>query len=67
MEKDKKILITGGTGYIGSHISVVLMQAGFDVIILDNLSNSSPIVLKRIAHLTGRIPFFEGDVLDRNI
>lgn len=68
MRKDKKILITGGTGYIGSHTSVVLMQAGFDVIILDNLSNSSPIVLERIAHLTGRdTSFFEGDVLDCNI
>lgn len=64
----KKILVTGGTGYIGTHTTVTLMQAGLEVIILDNLSNSSSLVLKRIAQLTGREPcFVKGDVLDSEL
>ena len=43
-----KILITGGAGYIGSHTSVELLNAGYDVVIMDNLYNSSEEVLKRI-------------------
>jgi len=63
MDKIKKILVTGGTGYIGSHTTVMLMQAGFEVIILDNLCNSSSVVLKHIAQLTGKAPcFIKGDV-----
>ena len=61
-----KILVTGGTGYIGSHTCVALMQAGCQVTVVDNLSNSSPVVLDRIAKIAGRAPrFVEGDVRDR--
>ena len=60
------ILITGGTGFIGSHTVVELMQAGHEVVVLDNLSNSSDLVLERIARLTGRRPrFVQADVRDR--
>jgi UDP-glucose 4-epimerase len=60
------ILVTGGTGYIGSHTVVHLLENGFEVIILDNLVNSSVKVLKRIEKITNRLPvFIEGDVRDR--
>jgi len=55
----RKILVTGGAGFIGSHTVVELLEAGFDVIVVDNLSNSSPIALDRIAQITGRVPTFE--------
>lgn len=59
------ILVTGGTGYIGSHTAVELIQAGHEIIILDNLSNSSPGVLDRIAAITGTRPHFvHGDIRD---
>lgn len=59
------ILVTGGTGYIGSHTVVELQQKGQDLVIVDNLSNSSPRVLDRIAGITGRRPaFVEGDIRD---
>jgi UDP-glucose 4-epimerase len=51
-----KILVTGGTGYIGSHTVVELQQEGFEVIIVDNLSNSSAEVADRIARITGKRP-----------
>ena len=54
----KTILVTGGTGYIGSHTTVELIQAGYQVIILDNLYNSSREVLKRIQAITGILPKF---------
>lgn len=53
------ILVTGGTGYIGSHTVVELMESGFDVVIIDNLSNSSIEVLDRIEKITGKRPLFE--------
>lgn len=57
------ILVTGGTGYIGSHTVVELIQAGHDLVILDNLCNSSPKVLERIKTITGTRPrFVEGDI-----
>jgi UDP-glucose 4-epimerase len=60
------ILLTGGTGYIGSHTCVELMGAGFETILLDNLCNSSPIVVDRISRITGtRPPFIEADIRDR--
>lgn len=60
------ILVTGGTGYIGSHTCVSLIQADYDVVVLDNLYNSNRKVLERIQALTGGTPkFYETDVLDR--
>lgn len=60
-----KILVTGGTGYIGSHTVVELQQAGYDVVIIDNLSNSNREVLDGIEKITGRRPeFVEGDCTD---
>ena len=54
-----KILVTGGTGYIGSHTAVELQQKGYEVIIVDNLSNSSIEVLDNITRITGTRPLFE--------
>jgi len=60
------IFVTGGAGYIGSHASLALLQAGMNVLILDNLCNSSEESLNRVAHLVGRKPLFiEGDICDR--
>lgn len=60
-----KILITGRTGFIGSHTSVVLAQAGHDLVILDNLCNSRADVIDRLATLCGNRPaLVEGDVRD---
>lgn len=53
-----KILITGGTGYIGSHTTVELLRAGYEVVICDNLSNSHADVVDRIEQITGKKPFF---------
>lgn len=62
----RKILVTGGLGYIGSHAVVELAAAGYEVVILDNLSNSKRSVLDRLAELCGRRPtFHEGDIRDR--
>jgi UDP-glucose 4-epimerase len=66
--KDLKpvILVTGGTGYIGSHTVVALIAAGYDPVIVDNLSNSKASVLERIAEITGkRPPFYKIDLRDR--
>lgn len=61
----EKILVTGGTGYIGSHTTVELQNAGYDVVIIDNLSNSSREVLDGIEAITGIRPeFVEGDCTD---
>ena len=60
------ILITGGTGYIGSHTAVELISAGYSVFLLDNLCNSKVSVLKRIEHVTGKLPVFQNlDIRDR--
>ena len=53
------ILVTGGTGFIGSHTVVELMEAGYEVVIIDNLSNSKIEVLDGIAQITGKKPAFE--------
>ena len=55
----KKVLVTGGLGYIGSHTVVELQNAGFEVVIIDNLSNSSLEVLDGIIQITGKTPLFE--------
>jgi UDP-glucose 4-epimerase len=61
-----RILLTGATGYIGSHTWLALLEAGFDVVGVDNFANSSPKVLERLAELAGRAPHFERvDVCDR--
>ena len=57
------ILVTGGTGYIGSHTCVALAQAGHDIVILDNLSNSRVSVIDRLETLCGKRPrFIHGDI-----
>ncbi len=59
-------MITGGAGYIGSHTTLCLLQAGFDVVVLDNLCNASAESLRRVALLAGRTPVFvDGDIRDR--
>lgn len=62
------ILVTGGAGYIGSHTCVQLLEAGYEIVILDNLSNSKPEALKRIEKITGKsFEFVKGDILDRSL
>ncbi|MBR2853245.1 MAG: UDP-glucose 4-epimerase GalE [Clostridia bacterium] len=61
-----QILVTGGTGFIGSHTVVELLNAGYEVVIADNLYNSKAMVVDRIEEITGKRPkFYELDVLDR--
>ena len=61
------ILVTGGAGYIGSHICVELLQNGYDVIVIDNLSNSKSEVFNRIRKITKRnVKFYKMDLLDKN-
>ena len=60
------ILVTGGAGYIGSHTVVELQNSGYDVVVMDNLANSSKKVLGRVEALTGKkVPFYEVDIRDR--
>ncbi|MDQ9170680.1 UDP-glucose 4-epimerase GalE [Oxalobacteraceae bacterium R-40] len=62
----KNILVTGASGYIGSHTCVELLQSDYSVIAVDNLCNSSKESLRRVEQITGRsIPFYEADVRDR--
>lgn len=64
----KKVLVTGGAGYIGSHTVVSLMEAGFEPIIVDDFSNSSKIVIPNIEKITGKnVKFYEGKVQDREL
>jgi len=63
-----KILVTGGTGYIGSHTAVELLNNGYDVVIIDNLSNSKKDVVDRIEEITKKnVKFYEGDCCDKNL
>lgn len=60
-----KILVTGGAGFIGSHTCVELLQAGYEIVILDNFSNSKPEALNRIKKITGKdFKFYEADLLN---
>jgi UDP-glucose 4-epimerase len=60
------ILVTGGAGYIGSHTCVELLNSGYDIVVVDNFSNSKPEALKRIKEITGKdFKFYEVDILDR--
>ena len=61
-----KILVTGGAGYIASHTNLELLKDGYDVVVIDNLSNSSIEAIKRVEKLTGKsIKFYEKDILDK--
>lgn len=63
-----EILVTGGTGYIGSHTCVELLNAGYDVVVIDNFSNSKKDVVDKIKTITGKeYKFYEGDCCDKNI
>ena len=67
--RGSSVLVTGGCGFIGSHTVVVLLQRGYEVVVVDNLCNSSPEVLERIAQIVGeeaakRLVFYEADVRD---
>lgn len=63
-----KILVTGGAGYIGSHTCVSLIEAGYDVVVVDDFSNSQKEVLSRVEKLVGKkIPFYEGDIQKREV
>lgn len=60
-----KILVTGGAGYIGSHTCIALHQAGYDIVVYDNLSNSSQEAISRVSTIIGEpIEFIEGDIRD---
>ena len=60
-----KVLVTGGAGYIGSHTCIKLVDAGYDVIVVDNFSNSHPKSLKRVEELSGQsLEFHELDICD---
>ncbi|RIJ69541.1 UDP-glucose 4-epimerase GalE [Rummeliibacillus sp. TYF005] len=65
---DKSILVTGAAGYIGSHTCIELLESGYNIIALDNLSNSSEASLKKVKEITKiDFPFVKGDIRDRNL
>ena len=60
------ILITGGTGYIGSHTCIELLKEAYEIVVVDNFSNSKPQVINRIQEITNKsFKFYEVDVLDK--
>ncbi|MCP4128319.1 MAG: UDP-glucose 4-epimerase GalE [Gammaproteobacteria bacterium] len=65
MNTVQKILLTGGAGYIGSHTCVEMLNAGYDIVVVDNLCNSSEQSLQRIEQLTGKsVEFYQADIQD---
>ena len=63
-----KILVTGGTGYIGSHTVVELLNSGYEVVVIDNLYNSKIEVVDKIKKITGKdFTFYKGDVCDKKL
>lgn len=63
-----KILVTGGAGYIGTHTCVELLNAGDEIVVLDNFSNSNPEALENVKKITGKdVKLYEGDMIDREI
>ena len=68
MEKIKKILVTGGAGFIGSHTCIELLESGYEVIVIDDLSNSQYESLKRVQKITGKeLDFIKADINDRDV
>tara|TARA_Y100000780_G_scaffold49321_1_gene41243 strand:+ start:248 stop:1270 length:1023 start_codon:yes stop_codon:yes gene_type:complete len=66
MSESKSILVTGGAGYIGTHTCIKLLDAGYQVVVLDNFSNSSPEALKRVERLAGKaVELVTGDINDQ--
>src|SRR5262245_28529237 len=67
---DRTVLVTGGAGYIGSHTCVVLLEAGFRIVVLDNLDNRSVVALARVAELVPaaaeRLVFLAGDIREEH-
>lgn len=63
----KTVLVTGGAGYIGSHTTIELINAGYDVVVVDNLYNSKTEAVRRVEKIVGRkIKFYEADILDKD-
>ena len=63
-----KVLVTGGAGFIGSHTCCELLDAGYDIVVIDNFSNSKPDVIEKIKKITGKdFKFYEGDVCDKDL
>lgn len=61
------ILVTGGTGYIGTHTCIELISAGYEVIVVDNLSNSKHLALERVEKITGKtINFIQADIREHS-
>ena len=61
-----EVLVTGGAGYIGSHVCVELLNSGYEVIVVDNFANSKLESLKRVQEITGKhLKFYEADILDK--
>ena len=62
------ILVAGGAGYIGSHTCVELLERGYEVVVVDNLYNSSEVALERVQEITGKtLKFYKGDILSEKI
>ena len=63
-----KTLLTGGAGYIGSHTAVAMIEAGHDVVVVDNYYNSSPEAIRRVEEITGKkIALYEADAADAEV